>query len=303
MARIALKIDVDTDRGTREGVPRLATLLERRDINATFLLSLGPDHTGRAIRRLFRRGFLIKVHRTSVMKHYGLKSLLYGTLLPGPQIGMTHAALLRSIANCGFEVGVHSFDHTRWQDGVADADEDWTRCELQQAHGLFMEIFGRAPRVHGAAGWQINEHVPALEHEFGFDYASDVRGSHPFRPTVDGTPCQIPQLPTTLPTLDELLGNGDDDPIDTLLRATDSSGGDQVFTLHAELEGGAYLGRFEQLLRDWRAQGHELCSLCNLFSSLDPRALPVHWIEMGQIRGRSGVLAKQGAAVAENPRA
>jgi len=84
---IALKVDVDTYRGTREGAMRLAQLLERLSVPATFLFSLGPDHTGWALRRVFRRGFLSKVQRTSVVKHYGLRTLMYGVLLPAPDIG------------------------------------------------------------------------------------------------------------------------------------------------------------------------------------------------------------------------
>ena len=91
MARIALKIDVDTLRGTREGVPRLQALLQRVGAGATFLFSLGPDHTGRAILRVFRPGFLSKVARTSVVEHYGVRTLLYGSLLPGPDIGKREA--------------------------------------------------------------------------------------------------------------------------------------------------------------------------------------------------------------------
>ena len=85
--QIALKIDVDTLRGTREGVPALVRVLHQAGAGATFLFSLGPDHTGRAIRRVFRKGFLGKVSRTSVLEHYGLRTLMYGTLLPGPDIG------------------------------------------------------------------------------------------------------------------------------------------------------------------------------------------------------------------------
>ena len=55
--RLALKLDVDTYRGTREGVPRLIRILEARRAGATFLFSLGPDHTGWAV-RLARVGFL-----------------------------------------------------------------------------------------------------------------------------------------------------------------------------------------------------------------------------------------------------
>ncbi len=127
MATIALKIDVDTYRGTREGVPRLAAALERAGARATFLFSLGPDHTGRAIKRVFRRGFLGKVRRTSVTQHYGVKTLLYGVLLPGPHIGRRCAEVMREVARRGFEVGVHTYDHIKWQDGVAQASEPWTR--------------------------------------------------------------------------------------------------------------------------------------------------------------------------------
>src|ERR1039458_1787700 len=85
--KLALKIDVDTYRGTREGVPRLIDVLKKHNAGATFLFSLGPDHTGRAITRAFRPGFMKKASRTSVLEHYSHKTLLYGTLLPGPDIG------------------------------------------------------------------------------------------------------------------------------------------------------------------------------------------------------------------------
>ncbi len=297
MALIALKVDVDTFRGTREGVPRLAGLLERLDARATFLFSLGPDHTGRAIKRVFRRGFLGKVKRTSVVEHYGVKTLLYGVLLPGPHIGRRCRSFMQDTAKRGFEVGVHTWDHIRWQDGVARANEPWTRRELALATEEFSAIFGRAPEVHGAAGWQMNRHVPALEQELGFRYASDTRGTGPFLPLVDGSVVPVPQLPTTLPTLDELIGREDldgEDPVEHLLALTDRAGAaDQVFTLHAELEGGAYLGSFERLLRAWKARGVFLTDLASYARGLDSSALPRCNIVAGSVAGRSGTLAVQ----------
>lgn len=297
MARIALKIDVDTERGTREGVPRLANALEKLGVRATFLFSLGRDHTGRAIRRVFRKGFVGKVRRTSVLKHYGVRTLLYGTVLPGPHIGRRHAALMRRIHTRGFEVGIHTHDHTRWQDGVLTAGRAWTHNELWLAQLEFREIFGRNAYVHGAAGWQLNEYVPALEGELGFRYASDVRGVVPFLPVINGVVIKVPQLPTTLPTLDELLAMPElagVDPVAHLASLTRTSLYDHVFTLHAELEGGHYLTLFERLLLAWLAQGHELCDLGALHDALDIERLPTHEILFSPIDGRSGVLATQG---------
>src|SRR5512135_1909099 len=111
--KLALKIDVDTYRGTREGVPRLVEILQKYQAGATFLFSLGPDHTGRAIKRVFRPGFMKKVSRTSVVEHYGLKTLMYGTVLPGPDIGKRCADILRGVRDQGFEVGIHCWDHIR----------------------------------------------------------------------------------------------------------------------------------------------------------------------------------------------
>ena len=297
MATIALKIDVDTFRGTREGVPRLAQVLTQAGAKATFLFSVGPDHTGRAIKRVFRPGFMGKVARTSVLEHYGLKTLLYGVLLPGPHIGRRARSFMQEIAQRGFEVGVHTYDHIKWQDGVAHAAEPWTRRELTLALDEFVKAFARRPIVHGAAGWQMNRHVPALEQELGFRYASDTRGMCPFVPVVDGAEVAVPQLPTTLPTLDELIGRPDlegADPVDHLLALTaQAPERDHVFTLHAELEGGAYLGAFERLLRTWRARGVQLTDLATYAGTLDVKKLPRCKIVEGSVPGRSGVLALQ----------
>src|SRR3979409_1430649 len=103
---LAVKIDVDTYRGTRVGVPRMVEVLKAQRAAATFLFSLGPDHTGWAIRRIFRPGFFSKVQRTSVLKHYGLRTLLYGTLLPGPHIARRRGPIKRDIRARGCERGV-----------------------------------------------------------------------------------------------------------------------------------------------------------------------------------------------------
>lgn len=295
---LALKIDVDTYRGTREGVPPLVEALKRHGAGATFLFSLGPDHTGWAIRRALRPGFLSKVSRTSVLEHYGLRTLLYGTLLPGPDIGRRCAPVLRAVRDAGFEVGVHTWDHVRWQDNVAGASREWTARQLQSAIARFAEVFGEPPRVHGAAGWQMNEHAYRLEAETGFTVTSDGRGTHPFLPVAGGWTSPVPQLPTTLPTLDELVGLDGLTP-DTVhervlqLTAAPAPAG-HVYTLHAELEGMKWLPVFERLLAGWRAQGYRLVSLGQLLAGLDARALPRHQVTMEPIAGRSGVLATQG---------
>ena len=81
---LAVKVDVDTLKGYLEGVPRLLDIFGRRDLRVSFFFSFGPDNSGRAIRRVFRKGFIGKMLRTNAPGTYGMATLLYGTLLPAP---------------------------------------------------------------------------------------------------------------------------------------------------------------------------------------------------------------------------
>ena len=296
-SHIGLKVDVDTLRGTREGVPRLAALLQRHGIDATFYFSVGPDHTGRALRRVFRKGFAQKVARTSVLKHYGLKTLMYGVLWPGPDIGRKAGAEMRAVHEAGFEVGLHTYDHVRWQDYVADADAAWTRVEFERGLEAFERVFGFLPRSHAAAGWQINAHGLELEREYGLAYASDTRGGPAFFPQLKGGASPCPQIPTTLPTFDELLGRDriDESTIAQAVFQLSASAAEplQVFTLHAELEGMRLSGPFESLLTKWRDAGAAVVRMAAIHALALQRPMPVRAVTRGEIPGRSGTLAVQ----------
>ena len=292
MARIALKVDVDTLRGTLEGVPRLLQLFGQRGIYATFLFSLGPDHTGWALRRVLQPGFLSKVSRTSVLKHYGLRTLMYGVLLPAPDIGRRAAEPMRDCKRAGHECGIHAWDHVRWHDNVRGRDGAWTRGQMALAWQRYGEVFGEPPATHGAAGWQMNDTALQQIDDWGLAWASDGRGTAPYRPTVAGKALGHVQLPTTLPTFDELVGaHGiDESNVHQAMLALTKTDSDQVFTLHAELEGGLFAPAFAQLLDGWREQGHDLVSLGELHAGMDTTRLPLRPLAWGSVPGRSGQL-------------
>src|SRR5579872_5054873 len=200
---LCIKVDVDTERGTRIGVPNLVELFKRYNIPATFLFSLGPDNTGRAIKRIFRKGFLKKVSRTSVLSTYGLPTLLYGVLLPGPHIAKRHTNIMRNVQNLGFEVGIHCYDHIRWQDGLSKMSREKVFAEFKKAIITFQKVFGAPALTAGAAGWQANQHSLAAYDAAKLLYGSDTRGQRPFFPCIDEHIYKTLQIPTTLPTLDE----------------------------------------------------------------------------------------------------
>lgn len=298
--RVALKVDVDTDRGTRVGVPALAELLRARQVQATFLFSLGPDNTGRAIKRIFRPGFFGKVSRTNVVEMYGVRTLLNGVLWPGPHIGHRNAPVLRAVAAMGHEVGVHCYDHIRWQDGLKDMSPTEVAFELGRALREFERIFGRPAFTAGAAGWQANAVSLAAYDESGLRYASDARGRGPFLPSVGDRVFRTPQFPTTLPTLDELLGRPEY-PEPTLAAYYEElimAGSEHVLTVHAEIEGMGRRDWFAGLLARLQGRGVVFEPLAAMAERALRVPLPVCAFIQGSVPGRSGTLAVQGGPVA-----
>jgi peptidoglycan/xylan/chitin deacetylase (PgdA/CDA1 family) len=297
LKQIALKIDVDTYRGTREGVPRLVEVLQRHQAQASFFFSLGADHSGRAIKNVFRSGFVSKARRISAYQHHGFKTALYGTLLPAPKIGEKCADTLRAVRDAGFEVGIHANDRFCWQDKVSGKGEKWTQREMDRAVVQFTEIFGSAPRSHAAAGWQTNRHGLRHNQHLGFSYSSDTRGTHPYLPTWDAEIIACPQLPTTLPTLDELIGRDGittenvAQQLLTLTREPSATG--HVFTLRAELEGGLWLPIFEELLKGWQEQGYAMVALQHYLQGFKVAELPRHAVRFSAVAGSIGTLATQ----------
>jgi peptidoglycan/xylan/chitin deacetylase (PgdA/CDA1 family) len=294
---VALRVDVDTRRGLVEGVPRLLGLFRRTGTRASFFVTMGPDRSGLALRRALRPSFLVKMWRTNPFRLYGLRTLLSGTLLPARLVGAGLPSLLRAIAAEGHEVGPHGWDHVLWQDRVHRLPEAAIRAELLQAARAFEAALGVRPATSAAPGWRTSPQALTIQDELGLRYASDVRGTAPFRPAVDGGTLKTLQVPTTLPTLDELLGRVRDLP-GTLLAALRP--GLNVFTLHAEVEGGPLLGTFGEFLEATRRTGAVLSTLDEAAAGVLATGgdVPVAQVIRARIGGRSGWVASAGLASA-----
>jgi undecaprenyl phosphate-alpha-L-ara4FN deformylase len=298
--RLALKVDADTDRGTRIGVPNLAADCAEFGAPACFLFSLGPDQTGRAVTRVLRPGFFSKVSRTSVVQIYGLRTLLNGTLLPAPHIGRRNAAQMRDIAVAGFEVGIHCYNHYRWQDYMQGMDLATVRAEFGAARAEFSRIFGSGAATAGAAGWQSSANSREAYDEAGLLYSSDTRGTHPFFPRIGGKVYRTLEIPTTLPTLDELMGRPQfpDSSIASHLLGLLRPDRLNVFTLHAEIEGMGRRSLFREFLGLCRKADVQFVRLDDVATALlsDRAAIAVCNQAMGEVDGRSGLVATQAAA-------
>ena len=297
--RLALKVDADTDRGTRIGIANLAEDCREFGARGCFLFSLGPDQTGRAVTRVLRPGFFSKVSRTSVVQIYGIRTLLNGTLLPAPHIGRRNGGAMLAVRAAGFEVGIHCNNHYKWQDHLADMGLAGVRAEFGAARKEFARIFGNEASAAGAPGWQSDAQSREVYDEAGLLYSSDTRGTHPFFPRIGSRVYRTLEIPSTLPTLDELMGRPQfpDAAIAGHLMSLLRSDRLNVFTLHAEIEGMGRRGIFRELLAACRKSGVEFVRLESEAKRLlaDRESIPVCEQAMAPIDGRSGLVATQRA--------
>jgi len=293
----SLKIDVDTERGTKEGVKNLLNLLNELDIKATFLFSLGPDNTGRALKRIFRPGFLKKVSRSNVVGMYGIKTLLNGVLWPGPHIAKRHADIMQEVSKQGHETGIHCYDHIYWQDNVHKLSQSEVSNEFNKACDCYFDVFGSKPLTAGAPGWQANEKSLKAYDDANLIYASDARGEVPFFPKINGIVFKTLQIPTTLPTLDELLGRPEFPESKlvkyyiSLLKPQRSN----IFTMHAEIEGMAKIKWFREFLTALKSHPVNFLKMEEVaeIAFSQPNNIPTCNLAQGTVDGRSGTLAVQ----------
>ena len=293
---IGLKIDVDTYEGMKNGAPTLLDLLRQFSIKASFFVPMGRDHTGWTVKRVFtRKGFLKKASRVGVLETYGIRTLMNGLLLPGPEIAKKNKLTLSQIVSEGHEAGIHGYDHVSWHDHVREWGETKTTAILNQACNVYEGILGQKARSFAAPGWIINPHALRFFENNDFLYSSDTRGSSPFYPVMGGSQFNIIQIPTTLPTLDEVVGLAGHEPISLARYFVDLlSEGLNILTVHTELEGNRWTGFLEAFIAQTIDRGFTYARLVDIAKmSREKDVLPRCNVYFGQVDGRAGDVSCQ----------
>lgn len=288
--KVGLRIDVDTLRGTQLGVPRLLQLLAKYDTLASFFFSVGPDNMGRHLWHLLRPAFLKKIIRSKAASLYGWDILMRGTLWPGPIIANKLADIIKQTDIAGHEVGLHAWDHYKWQRKIDDMGSAELKSEIAKGYRMLQKLLGANITCSAVAGWRCTQEVLGLKEQFHFRYNSDCRGTTIFRPGQGMTP----QIPVTLPTYDELIGRQGvnkqnyNAAIINLIRPDALN----VYTIHAEVEGISCAPMFEQLLLAAQQKNIRFVPLIELLGDND-RQWPIDNIVNLPTEGREGWVSQQ----------
>jgi len=265
-----LRVDVDTLRGTRFGVPNLLTLFQQFNIKASFFFSVGPDNMGRNLWRLLRPAFLRKMLRTRAAKLYGWDIVFKGTFWPGPEIAKRAADQIQAVSAAGHEIGLHAWDHYQWQSHIEEMNIKSLQSINDKAMAKLEKVIGHRVDCMAAPSWKVTRNALEDREQRKLRYCSDCRGESIFYPmtqelcyhldsrgksvlypTICDKTYNVPQIPTTLPTFDELLGRNNITASNYNKYLLDLFQEKQlnVLTIHAEAEGVAYHELFQRFLK------------------------------------------------------
>ena len=298
---LGLKVNIDSSVGTRDGVPALLEVLAEHGVTATFFVTVGPDHWGRSIRRLFARHDVAKRTGNSAARQLACRhGVLWGRLSARANIADELGPVLRSVADAGHEVGLRGFDPAYWCDRLPRMTGAEVSSQLLLGSAAFRRIFGCAPDCSAAPGWTCSPESLRAQDELPYRYHSDTRGTGPFYPTMGGYTATRLQLPTSLPTIEEFLGG--DCTVDEAVAQLGSvhlCARYNVFTLRAEVEGCYCPEAFSRLLKTWRSRGVALVPLGAFARNTQfrPESAPVCEVAWKTVPGRPGAVAVQDSVI------
>lgn len=248
---------------------------------------------GRHLWRLLRPGFFIKMLRTKAANLYGWDILFKGTFRPGPIIGERLAPIIISAAQEGHEIGLHAWDHHAWQVHIDTMDRNAIRRVLGKGFELLSRILGEPPVCSAAPAWKCTDSVLMEKNRIPFIYNSDCRGKRIFYPVVDGKKLSQPQIPVTLPTYDEVVGNKgiSDANYNPYLLSLIAPEKLNVLTVHAEVEGISCASMFDQFIKTARSKGISFNPLGAFLQ--EETAIDGASMVSGKVPGRDGWISIQ----------
>jgi len=264
---IALRIDVDTAIGLKKGVPRLLDIFQKHRVCATFFIVAGPDSMGRHIFRFRRKGYIkriLSVNPFKLISNYGLRPFFYGTLIKKtPFVAGSAPEVLGRISEEGNEIGLHAYNHAEWADRFDKFTADDVRDEFDRAFSEYERLLGSRPLSSACPNWRCTETILAEEDRYEFLYLSDLRGTSPFFPLVDGAALRTVQIPQTMPTFHECLQAGacsHKNMVDYMLKKLKKERLN-VFTLHDWAEGISYPCAANEFIEKAQALGFAFTTL------------------------------------------
>lgn len=257
MKTFALRIDLDTRKCIKEGLPKLLDLLRELDIKASFYVPIGGESNVFEI--IKNRG---GVYEKGISKLGFFEKVL--TVAMPQDFLKKYRKLLMRIIDDGHELGVHGWKHREWTHSLGKLDLD---DRFKKIISKYNELTGKKPASFAAPGFNTNENALKALDRYGFLVASDLPGEKPFHPTVNGVKLKHLQVPVNirkgnLPIIEHytLQGLSDKD----IVKAVCSDISDRNYVVmygHGALEGSQKINVLGDILKYVKEQKYNIVTI------------------------------------------
>ncbi|MDD1720938.1 MAG: polysaccharide deacetylase family protein [Euryarchaeota archaeon] len=258
--QIAVRIDVDSVRDVAY-LPQLFDLLERLDIRATFFLATGPDKVALNLLRYITHPRLYLKFLRSRPLRYGLQS--FEGLVRTQNVEEAYPSVLKSVSK-KHEMGLHGYDHYVWMNTVQGVDDETVARWISRGTEALEAVTGVCARSFASPGFTVTDGMLRAIDSFCFDYSSDFKSSSPmspFYPEIGEKTSQVLQVPVSMDSIGELLGQGikKEDILPKIRASIDvwhSMGLPFVLFIHPAYEVGCEARLFSSMLEEWACDPH-----------------------------------------------
>lgn len=164
-----LRIDLESDKGIRLGLPKLLDLLKKHNIKASFYIPMGGESNIFEILK-YRKAMESSGERK--IKVFSLLDKIKMALFPMDFV-KSNIKLLRRILKEGHELGIHAWKHREWTRGLSRIDVE---KRIIQSKKKYLKLLGKKPISFASPGFNINKEVVSILEKHGFKYISDFPG-------------------------------------------------------------------------------------------------------------------------------
>jgi len=169
MKTFTLRIDLESDKGIKEGVPKLLDLLKKYDIKASFYLSMGGESN---VFEILKYRNKLKTSGERKIKIWTLKDKLSMILFPKDFVKL-NLKILKRILEEGHELGLHGWKHREWTRGLEKINIENT---IKKSIKKYERLFDKKPISFASPGFNVNNKVLEILEKNKIKFISDFSG-------------------------------------------------------------------------------------------------------------------------------
>jgi peptidoglycan/xylan/chitin deacetylase (PgdA/CDA1 family) len=164
-----IRIDLESDKGICEGVPKILDLMRKYSVKGSFYLTMGGESN---LIEILKYNQNMKSSSERKIKLWSLRDKIRIALFPKDFV-KSNLKILKRIIDEGHELGIHGWKHRAWTRGFDKINHEQ---HIKKAIKRYKKLFGCFPDSFSAPGFNTNNKILEILEKNKIKYISDFSG-------------------------------------------------------------------------------------------------------------------------------